>query len=143
MSPEQIAVLVEQVAASDGPALLTVLATALTVTVLIGGILAGVIKWVILPNLRDVIRQQGEIHKQVTENHHSNDQPTLLDRLDDIERKVEQRTDAVERKVDKIDAKVDRLDDKVDGHLISAAGGDGARDARITETERRLDRGGL
>jgi hypothetical protein len=130
VSPDQIALLVEQ--SADGPTLLTVLATALSVTLAVGAIIGGFVKWVVLPNLRDMVRQQTEIHKQVTENHHSNDKPTLLDKLDDIERAV-----------DRVDTKVDKVDEKVDAHLITAAAIDATVAARVKALEKRADKGGL
>lgn len=43
-------------------------------------------RWVILPNLREQLGLIRETHKQVTENRHENARPTVLDRLEDVER---------------------------------------------------------
>lgn len=34
-------------------------------------------------------RRTKEVHRAVTVNHHSSEQPTILDRLDDIDRKID------------------------------------------------------
>lgn len=52
----------------------------------------GVVKWIVLPNLSDWLDKRldpiekalSETHKQVTENHHSNPNPTVLDLLLDL-----------------------------------------------------------
>lgn len=45
---------------------------------------------VVLPNLREqLFKPIQESHRQVTQNRHANPQPTVLDRLDDIENSVE------------------------------------------------------
>lgn len=42
-------------------------------------------RYVLMPYLRDhLMVKVDETHKQVTENHHTNDQPTVLDRIDDV-----------------------------------------------------------
>lgn len=49
------------------------------------------VRYVLLPYLRDhLIQPVNETHKQVTENHHAqpNGQPTVLDRIDDVQRDV-------------------------------------------------------
>lgn len=44
-----------------------------------------VVRYVLLPYLREQLTLTRETHKQVTENKHSNRTPTILDRLEDIE----------------------------------------------------------
>lgn len=62
------------------------LGTFLSVLVIMG--LA--VRYVLIPYLRDhLIAKVDETHKQVTENHHaSTDQPTVLDRISDVDQAV-------------------------------------------------------
>ncbi|HET6915753.1 MAG TPA: hypothetical protein VFH56_06640 [Acidimicrobiales bacterium] len=47
------------------------------------------VKWVLVPYLeRELLRPVKETHHQVTVNHHSSDEPTILDRLDDVQQEV-------------------------------------------------------
>lgn len=44
-----------------------------------------IIRWVLVPYLFDkLLTPVQETHKQVTENHHDNSPPTVLDRIDDV-----------------------------------------------------------
>lgn len=61
------------------------LGTIVTVCVIIG--LA--VKFVLMPYLREhLITPVKQVEKQVSENHHSNAQPTVLDRIDDVQQSV-------------------------------------------------------
>jgi len=62
------------------------LGTFMTVLIIIG--LAT--RYILVPYLREhLIAKVDETHKQVTENHHSNkEQPTVLDRIEDVHRDV-------------------------------------------------------
>lgn len=53
--------------------------------------LTGVLwRYVLLPNLREQLFDPvKENHRQLTENRHTNHEPTLLDRLDDLENHIE------------------------------------------------------
>lgn len=113
----------------DVAGLLTVVTA---VIVALGALIGATVKWVIVPNLRDMIEQIAETHKQVTQNHHSNEKPTMLDRFDDLEKKI-----------DRSDAKIDKLDEKVDSHLISASAIDATIAARVKAIERRVDKADL
>lgn len=68
----------------------TILLIGLLVTA--AGTIGSAMVWLMWPRLIGAIRaeiqpmqaQVAETHKQVTENHHSNEQPTVLDRIDDV-----------------------------------------------------------
>lgn len=63
-----------------------ILGTAVTASVLIG---LGT-KFVLMPYLKEhLISPMKQVEKQVTENHHSNSVPTVLDRIDDVQEAVE------------------------------------------------------
>lgn len=62
-----------------------VLGTSISVSILIGLL----IKFVLMPYLREhLVKPMKQVEKQVTENHHSNAKPTMLDRFDDIEKAI-------------------------------------------------------
>ena len=72
---------------------LRIMLVILTITTIVAGLIAGVIRWAVLPNLQDWIERNfgkplRETHKQVTENHHSNTQPTVLDELSDVKTEI-------------------------------------------------------
>jgi len=61
------------------------LGTLLTVFAVLGLL----VRYVLLPYLREhLIAPVKQVEKQVTENHHSNETPTVLDRLDDVQQEV-------------------------------------------------------
>lgn len=46
-------------------------------------------KFILVPYLREhLVKPMDLVRKQVTENHHSNTRPTVLDRLDDVQNEV-------------------------------------------------------
>ncbi|MBB3041230.1 hypothetical protein [Nocardioides soli] len=62
-----------------------------TLGTLIAGfaILGVLVRLVLLPYLREhLIAPVKQVEKQVSENHHSNEPPTVLDRLDDVQQEV-------------------------------------------------------
>lgn len=83
---------------------LDLVATSVGILIGVGAIIAGIVKWVIMPNLREslikplenVQRQTADVHRQTTENHHSNVEPTLPDRLDDIQRDLKKFDGVIE-----------------------------------------------
>lgn len=76
------------------------LGTIVTVCVIIG--LA--VRFVLMPYLREhLITPVKQVEKQVTENHHSNAQPTVLDRIDDVQSSVEAVAQGLE------ESRVDRI----------------------------------
>lgn len=99
----------------------------------------GLIGWLVKPRLVEWIRVEvlepvQMIKKQVTENHHSNPEPTVLDLLSDVKKEVrdakasvaslasdQQKTDrsvlALTSIVGRLDGKVDRVDTKLQRHL--------------------------
>lgn len=90
-----------------------VIASALS-AVLLGLTLLGlVVRFVLLPYLREQLRLSRETHKQVTENHHSNARPTVLDRIDDVHKEATRAADAADKAVEKVDT----LGRMYDGHL--------------------------
>lgn len=65
------------------------LAAAVSMCVLIGL----VVRFGLLPYLREhLIVPVKDTHKQVTENHHTNERPTVLDRIDDVSNQVQENT---------------------------------------------------
>ena len=69
-----------------------ILTSLVTVSVLIG--LA--VKLVLMPYLREhLIAPMAQVKKQVTENHHENDEPTLPDRIEDVGKDVHRARDDV------------------------------------------------
>jgi hypothetical protein len=92
--------------------------------------LAGAWKVWLRPFLqRELFEPVQEARKQVAENHHSNEKPTVLDRVDDVYQLV-----AATR------SEVRDLDEKLDTHLISSAGIDAGIATRVAELERRIGR---
>lgn len=72
---------------------LGILAAASTAALGVLTILGLVVRFVLLPYLREhLVQPVQETHKQVTENHHSNDRPTVLDRIDDVSGQVAENT---------------------------------------------------
>ena len=64
-----------------------ILGTTVTLSVIIGL----VVKFVLMPYLREhLVKPMKQVEKQVSENHHSNKKPTVLDRIDDVQRSVEE-----------------------------------------------------
>ena len=98
----------------------SVLGTALSAAALMG---LGV-RFVLMPYLRDhLIRPVDEVHRQVTENHHSNDVPTLPDRIDDLQQEVtalarvlEGHLESGDRWLDSITHRLTILEDRVQHH---------------------------
>lgn len=104
--------------------------TALALMSFVAAVIAGMWRLWLKPFLqRELFEPVQEARKQVAENHHSNDKPTVLDRVDDVYQLV-----AATR------SEVRELDAKLDGHLISAAGIDATSTAEIADIKRRLDR---
>lgn len=84
--------------------------------------LAGLaVRYVLIPYLRDhLVQPVADVHKQVTENHHANAQPTMLDRIDDVHTEVralakvmDGHLDASDRWLDHITRELHDLHDKV------------------------------
>lgn len=81
---------------------LTLVVGALTAITLLGGIVAAVVRLVLLPWLREHLvepmkensDQVEEVHRQVTVNQHTSPEPTVLDKLDSIARLFTEHTDA-------------------------------------------------
>jgi len=71
---------------SDARELVTwILGTTISLSVLVG--LA--VRFVLMPYLRDhLVKPMKQVEKQVSENHHSNKVPTVLDRIDDVQKAV-------------------------------------------------------
>lgn len=81
--------------------------------VTLGVILGFAVQKMILPYLRrHLIAPVQEVRKQVTENHHTNDRPTILDRLDDLEGQITSGLEVARGDV----RAVSRV---LDGHLAS------------------------
>lgn len=60
------------------------------------GAVGGAVLWLVKPRIAEWVisllapmqEKVAETHKQVTENHHSNEHPTVLDRIDDVHSEV-------------------------------------------------------
>lgn len=103
--------------------------------------IGGAIIWLMLPRFEQAIRDQvrtemqpmqskvDETHKQVTVNHHSSEQPTLLDLMDDIREETREqfrvaRAETRELITDaRTEAREDsrRVETRLDAHLIASA----------------------
>lgn len=82
------------------------------------------VRFVLMPYLREhLVKPMRQVEKQVTENHHSNPKPTILDRLDDIEKallhtqaeQARHREDERAR-LDRGDARMERIEESI-GHV--------------------------
>lgn len=93
----------------------SVLAAAVSALVGMFAIIAVVYKLVVLPRLReDLLRPVRETHRQVTQNRHVNREPTVLDRLEDLNA----RFDELGTRLDAMDKRGER-----NFRLATAAGG--------------------
>lgn len=64
-----------------------ILGTTLSISAIIGL----VVKFVLMPYLRNhLVEPMKQVEKQVSENHHSNLKPTVLDRIDDVQQSVQE-----------------------------------------------------
>lgn len=74
-------------------------------------VLAGLaVRVALVPYLRDhLFAPVQQTNKQVTENHHSNDQPTVLDRLDDVHNEVKAMSRMFDGHLDWSQREVDRI----------------------------------
>ncbi len=73
--------------------LLGILAAATTAALGVLALIGLVVRFVLLPYLREhLIVPVKDTHKQVTENHHTNERPTVLDRIDDVSNQVRENT---------------------------------------------------
>lgn len=64
---------------------LGLIVTALTAVTLALGLIGAATRYVLLPWLREhLVNPVRQVEKQVTQNHHANDPPTILDRIDDV-----------------------------------------------------------
>lgn len=64
-----------------------VLGTTISLSIVIGLIT----KFVMMPYLREhLVKPMKQVEKQVSENHHSNKVPTVLDRIDDVQSAVDE-----------------------------------------------------
>lgn len=103
------------------------LSTLIAASVLIGI----VVKLVLLPYLREhLVNPMAQVKRQVSENHHHNKEPTVLDRIDDVGEAVEsQRTEVralarvfdthlafSDRWVDLIEREIDMIHEEIHKH---------------------------
>lgn len=86
-----------------------IIATAIGLSTLIGI----AVRFALLPYLRDhLVQPLRQVEKQVSENAHANDAPTVLDRIDDVQQAVDETQRAVDET--RIDVKIMR--DAFKGH---------------------------
>lgn len=89
---------------SETAQLVTLIGGLVTLT----GVIGSVIAWLVWPRLMGAIRdeiqpmqaQVAETHKQVTENHHGNEQPTILDLLADLRDDLREDIKGVGKRLD-------------------------------------------
>lgn len=85
---------------------------------------AAAVRLVLVPYLRDhLVEPVRDVHRQVTENHHSNNEPTLPDLIDDVGRDVSALAQVVEghlnssdRWLNAIIRRLDALEDALHRH---------------------------
>jgi hypothetical protein len=95
---------------------------------LLVGSIGSAIAWLVWPRLMQAIRRElgpmqaqvAETHKQVTENHHSNDQPTVLDLLSDLSQDNLQLRADIARVDERLGDEIRKVDKRVDDHLLTA-----------------------
>jgi hypothetical protein len=64
------------------------------------------VRLILLPYLREhLVNPMREVQKQVTENHHSSQPPTVLDRIDDVQTEVVALAERLEEHIEHADAK--------------------------------------
>lgn len=103
------------------------------------------VRLILLPYLREhLVKPMRQVEKQVTENHHSNPKPTILDRLDDIERAVVNTQAEMARhredeqaRLDRGDARMGRIEESI-GHVSKSFLG--WRDSHEALTAESVDR---
>lgn len=92
----------------------------------------GVIWWLVKPRVVEwfeatLVKPVRETHHQVTVNHHSSKEPTVLDRIDTVQRKVDEVAQAnrvQDRKIDGVQRDVTALTVVFDAHLRGGDVGD-------------------
>jgi hypothetical protein len=88
-------------------------------TLVTGCILVGLaVRFVLMPYLRDqLLAPVQETHKQVTENHHANtQQPTVLDRIADVQTDVNTLTQVLEGHMRTSDSWLDHITNELSRH---------------------------
>ena len=111
----------------------------------LSAVLGLAVRLILLPYLREhLVKPMRQVEKQVTENHHSNPKPTILDRLDDIERAVVNTQAEMTRhredeqaRLDRGDARMGRIEESI-GHV--SEGFLGWRDSHEALTAESVDR---
>ena len=111
----------------------------------LSAVLGLAVRLILLPYLREhLVKPMRQVEKQVTENHHSNPKPTILDRLDDIERAVVNTQAEMTRhredeqaRLDRGDARMGRIEESI-GHVSKSFLG--WRDSHEALTAESVDR---
>ena len=88
------------------------------------GLVSLAVRYILLPYLKEhLVTPVKQVEKQVTENHHSNAEPTVLDRIDDVQQEVR------------------ALARMFDGHMKWSEGWVERVEADVEETKKRQRRG--
>lgn len=100
-------------------------------------------RFVLLPWLRsELVEPVQETHKQVTENHHSNTVPTVLDRIEDVHTETSRGANLAGRAVELAEEAVDKVDTlgrMFDGHLEWSQAQVDRMDRRFAAREKRKE----
>jgi hypothetical protein len=76
-----------------------------------GALIAAAVRLVLLPYLREhLVDPVREVKKQVTENSHSNPEPTVLDKIDDVRLQVGALARVIDGHLDSSDRNLDLID---------------------------------
>lgn len=85
------------------------------------------VRFVLVPYLREhLIQPMKQVQKQVTENHHHNTEPTVLDRIDDVQKAMDET---------RVDIKI--IKDSFKGHTDWSQGWVAQIEADIEQLRRR------
>lgn len=80
----------------------------LTAVTLASGLFTALLKYGLLPWLREnLVKPVNATHRQVTVNHHSSPEPTLLDKLDDVIQGIQEANEQVIKGIEQTNERLD------------------------------------
>ena len=92
------------------PDWLALLIGGLTAITMVLTLLGLAVRYVLLPWLEaHLVKPMRQVEKQVSENHHSNDSPTVLDRFDDLSNEVRALASVIEGHIEAADDEMKRV----------------------------------
>lgn len=72
------------------------------------------VRFILLPYMREhLVQPMKQVQKQVTENHHHNAEPTVLDRIDDVQQSVGALTRVIDGHLDWSEKWVDLIEREI------------------------------